>query len=174
MINGQIDTGGGAGASNLGSLWRRGCLHFGHGRGATRRRRDLRHGRRRGPRNFGHRGSGKLSRACPRGRRMPGFGLLGRRKFLTRDDLRVGTWSAWLLPSATGVGSAVGCMNAPVAPSPGKELGREGSGLSTGTLGDGGIAGAGRFGITTGAGGDAAKTGSGTGVAFIGVTAGRG
>jgi hypothetical protein len=65
-------------------------------------------------------------------------------------------------------------MNAPVAPSPGKELEREGSGLSTGTLGDGGIAGTGELGIATGTGGGAAKTGSGTGVAFIGVTAGSG
>jgi len=65
-------------------------------------------------------------------------------------------------------------MNAPVAPSPGKELEREGSGLSTGALGNGGIEGAGGLGITTGTGGGAAKTGSGTGVAFIGVTAGMG
>ena len=63
-------------------------------------------------------------------------------------------------------------MNAPVAPSPGKELGRDGSGLSTGTLGDGGIAGVGGAGITTGVSG-AAKTGSGTGVAFIGGAAGK-
>jgi hypothetical protein len=63
-------------------------------------------------------------------------------------------------------------MNAPVAPSPGKELGRGGTGLSTRTLGDGAIAGAGGFGISTGVG-DAAKTGSGNGVAFIGGAAGK-
>jgi hypothetical protein len=76
--------------------------------------------------------------------------------------------------TGTGVGSAVGCLNAPVAPSPDKELGRCGRGLSAGTFGDGGIAGVGRFGIATGTGGDAAKTGSGTGGVFIGCTVGRG
>jgi hypothetical protein len=51
------------------------------------------------------------------------------------------------------------------------ELGRGARGLSTGIFGDGGIGGAGRFGITTGAG-EEAKTGSG-GVVFAGDTGGK-
>jgi hypothetical protein len=62
-------------------------------------------------------------------------------------------------------------MNAPVAPSPGKDPWRGGIGLSIGALGTGGIAGAeAETGVTTGVGVGATKTGSGKGLTFIGGT----
>ena len=69
--------------------------------------------------------------------------------------------------TGTGAGSPGGCMNAPVAPSPGNELCRGGAGLSAGIPGDGGMAGVGEVEVTTGAGAGATKTGSGSGATFI-------
>lgn len=73
------------------SLWRLGCLYFGH----RRCLRHLRHGRGRSRRNFGHRGSRELSPACSSGRRFTGFPLLGGRWSRTRNDLSVRTRCTW-------------------------------------------------------------------------------
>jgi len=62
-------------------------------------------------------------------------------------------------------------MNAPVAPSPGKDPWRGGIGFSVGALGVGGIAGAEvAIGVTTGVGAGATKTGSGKVLTLIGGT----
>lgn len=70
--------------------------------------------------------------------------------------------------TGTGTGSAAGRMNAPVAPSPGRDAGLGGIGFSAGALRGGRIAGAeGGVDVTTGVGVGATKTGSGKGVTFI-------
>ena len=71
----------------------------------------------------------------------------------------------------TGIVSAAGRRNAPVAPSPANDAGREGAGLSTGTLGGGGNtapAGVGATGV------GATNTGSGSAPVLIGGADGEG
>ena len=172
MISGHIETGGGAGASIFGTFGAGGAFILGTGGAAS----------------FGGGGIFGIGGGAAAGilgmdgaANLPGAGLAagacpasassGSAAF-GREMICVYGLGP-LDPSAgAGAGSAVGCINAPVAPSPGNGC-LEGTGFSTGALGDTGIAGAEEgLGGATGVG--ATKTGSGRGVTFTGGTDGTG